>query len=105
MTFTGIVIPDNNREESPSNGKPDRPETDPTLATRQAGSLSYTLGFSSTALSAELSVKSSRSGVINVQPFSIAQRSVPTSAFCNGITVNQKYSRPRGSFPGIILPS
>ena len=56
-------------------------------------------------LRADPSVKSSRSGVIEVQPFSTAQRSVPGSAFSKGVAVNQKCSRPRGSLSGMILPS
>ena len=41
------------------------------------------------ALKADSSVKSSRNGVMEVHPFSTAQRSVPGSAFSRGVTVNQ----------------
>ena len=55
--------------------------------------------------SAVSSVRSRRRGVIEIQPFSMAQRSVPGSAFSKGVTVNQKCSRPLGSLSGMIFPS
>src|SRR6266446_7826938 len=51
------------------------------------------------------SVRSRRNGVIDTQPCSTAQRSVPSAAPCNGVTVNQKIERPIGSLSGTTLPS
>src|SRR5882724_1880524 len=51
------------------------------------------------------SVRSRRSGVIDTQLCSIAQRSVPFAAPSNGVTVNQKIERPMGSLSGTTLPS
>ena len=51
------------------------------------------------------SVRSSLSGVIDTRSCSRAHQSVPSSAGSSGLTVNQKCSRPIGSFPGTTQPS